>query len=134
MSKVKCAVCANETASMCKIKKVKIKLNKKRLCEAYVYDEAKVRAKQVIPTISFGYTEQEEHRKKMKEELKTLKRLMKQQPQDGTAKSLGLLKEATEESRIIKPGDPKFVMPSGDQKHPLTGDLSRFVTTANKEE
>jgi len=132
MAKVKCSICANEAASFCTVKKVKIKLNKKRLCEAYVYEESKVKAKQEIPTIKFGYKEQEEQRKKMKAELKALKEMMKKQPQDGTAKSLGLLKEATEESRIIKPGDPKYTMPSGDQKHPLTGDLSRFVTTVNK--
>jgi hypothetical protein len=134
MAKVKCSICANEAASFCIVKKSRIKLNKKRLCEVYIYDESKVKAKQVIPTIKFGYKEQEEHRKRMKEELKALKELMKQQPQDGTAKSLGLLKEATEESRIIQPGDTRFAMPTGDQKHPLTGDLSRFATTVNKSE
>jgi hypothetical protein len=42
MAKVKCKVCANELNAFCKIKKVKVSLNKPRKCEAYVYDEAKL--------------------------------------------------------------------------------------------
>jgi hypothetical protein len=66
----------------------------------------------------------------MKEELRTLKEMMKRGPSNGTAQSLGLIEP--EESRIIQPGDARFSMPK-DMAHPLTGDLSRFTTTAKSE-
>lgn len=116
MVKVKCSVCANEEASFCKIKKVKISLNKKRLCKAYVYDESKLKKKQGINIIRILFSEQEETKKKMKEERKKLRALVKQQKID---------KSANEE--FIKVSNEKL-----NAKHPLTGDLSRFVSSSVK--
>ena len=127
MAKVKCKVCANETGGICNVKKIGIKINKDRSCEAYIYDEGKVKAKQPIHTTQIGYRQLQESKRRTKEELKALKRMMKKGPSNGTAESLGLLTK--EESRIIQPGDPRFSMPK-DMAHPLTGDLSRFTTTA----
>lgn len=131
MAKVRCNVCANEEGSFCKIKKVRVKVSKSRTCEAYIYDEAKLKAKQEMPTIKVGYRQQEENRKRMKAELKRIKEELKRGPKQGTAKDLGLIQQPS--SDIIMPGDAKFSMPR-DTKHPLTGDLSRFTTTANDKE
>jgi hypothetical protein len=54
MSKVKCNVCANEKGRMCIVKKIGISVNKPRICEAFIYDEIKLKAKQDIPSIKAG--------------------------------------------------------------------------------
>jgi hypothetical protein len=127
MAKVKCKLCANEVEKICKIKKIGVKVNKKRQCEAYVYDELKAKAitdaRKKVPSTRLGYTKQQELKAERKAQIKALKEALKTKPGEGTAKNLGL----------IKPGDPGFSVPSGDLKHPLTGDLSRFTTTANKD-
>jgi hypothetical protein len=56
---------------------------------------------------------------------------MKDGPSQGTAKDLGLIKP--KEPRIITPNDSGFYA-TPNTKHPLTGDLSRFLTTAATEE
>jgi len=132
MAKVRCKVCANELKGFCKIKKIGVKTNKPRLCEAYIYDEVKIKARDDIKVIRMGYQEQEEQRRRMKEELRELRRMLKEKPSQGTAKDLGLVKQ--DENNIILPGDRRFNMPSTDMKHPLTGDLSRFITNAEKSE
>jgi hypothetical protein len=132
MAKVRCNICANEVGRFCNIKKIKVKPNKARNCEAYIYDEAKIKTKQEIPTIRVGYRQQEENRRRMKAELKRLKEEMKKNPNQGTARDLGLMNP--EEGGIIMPGDANFSMPHSDPKHPLTGDLSRFTTTAKDKE
>ena len=116
MAKVKCSVCANEEASFCKIKKVKVHINKKRLCKAYVYDENKLKKKQDIKTIRIPYSEQEEFRKEAKKKRKELRALLKQQ-------------------KINKFAEKEFIKTSNERlntKHPLTGDLSRFVSSSTK--
>lgn len=132
MAKVKCSVCANEKAKFCTIKKIGVKVNKPRTCEAYVYDESKVKARQEIHTMKVGYRQQQENKKRMKEELKELKAMLKEGPRNKTAQDLGLYVEGKGESKIITPGDPRFTMPSKDIKHPLTGDLSRFTSSVDK--
>jgi len=116
MAKVKCRVCANENKGICTIKKIGIKLNKDRLCEAYVYDEKKMKAKQTIPSIYISYSDREEARKKGKLERAEIRKMAKEQPADKVAKNLGLIPQRTV-----------------DPKHPLTGDLSRFVSSATKD-
>jgi hypothetical protein len=74
----------------------------------------------------------EANRRRMKAELKRIKEELKKGPRQGTAEDLGLIKP--EGNSIIMPGDPNFSMPNRDPKHPLTGDLSRFTTTANDKE
>jgi len=129
MSKVKCGVCSNEVSGICKIKKIGVKANKPRTCEAYLYDSTKLRPRKETNVISFGYKAQQEAKKKRKAELKELKESLKR---DNTASKTtkpdyGLVRQTL-------PKDSNFKMPSGDSKHPLTGDLSRFMTTANKKE
>jgi hypothetical protein len=131
MSKVKCNVCSNEKGGICIIKKIGVAIKKPRICEAFIYNEAKLKAKQEIPTIKSGYVDQQAAKLRLKEELKSIRDAMKSGPSQGTAKDLGLIKQ--EESKIITPGDPGFYT-TANTKHPLTGDLSRFLTTAATEE
>ena len=114
--KVKCKVCDNELSGFCKIKKTKVKPNKQRTCEAYVFNEGKVKAKEEIHTVRVSYRDQERAKKLYKEELKKLKAMEKAGPQQGTAQDLGLVKPRT------------------NLEHPLTGDLSRFTTTVSEKE
>ena len=116
MAKVKCSVCANEESSFCKIKKVKISLNKKRLCNAYIYDESKLKKKQDVEIIRIPFSEQEESRKEAKKKRKELRALLKQQ-------------------KINQSAEKEFINASNERlntKHPLTGDLSRFVSSSTK--
>lgn len=135
MAKVRCNICANEISGVCKVKKIGVKLNKPRKCEAYIYEESKVKEGQEVPVTRFNYTDRMEAKKQRKEELKELRKLIREQrrgPNNGTAQDLGLI-SPKEESRIIKPNDYVVRGPipgTGDSKHPLTGDLTRFVTTA----
>lgn len=46
--KVKCKVCANETNEICSVKKCKVKINKSRACEAFIYEPTKVKIKQQL--------------------------------------------------------------------------------------
>lgn len=133
MAKVKCKVCANLVGKMCSIKKVSIKPNKARRCDAYVYDESKVKARESVEVVRVGYLEQEENRKRMKEELRQIRKALREGQAQGTAKDLGLIRQ-TPENKIITPGDAEFSMPDPSNKHPLTGDLSRFTTNAKKSE
>lgn len=130
--KVKCRVCDNEDKGFCKVKKVKVKINKARICEAYIYNESKLKAKEKVNTTKILFADQQAIKKQQKEELKKLRELLKQGQKQGTARDLGLIPK--EESKIIQPGDPRFVMPRTDSKHPLTGDLSRFTTTVSEKE
>jgi Fe-S-cluster containining protein len=111
-NKVICGSCSNELNSYCKIKKCKIKPNKKRVCEHFELDVGKVKVKGVpdfIKRPDYFWDDKlkkqmrREHRKRIEEE--ALKRI-----ED--------LKEENEEK---------------DLKHPLTGDLSKFKTTASEE-
>ena len=102
MAKITCATCVNEENKRCKVKKSAVALNKKRNCDKYILAPEKVKEKQILKTIKMGYKEREVLRKQYKEQLKALKQQMKtgQAPQ------------------------------SADPNHPLTGDLSRFTSTA----
>lgn len=111
MAKVKCSVCLNENNKFCTIKKVKVHINKKRKCDGYIYDSSKLKIKQEIPLIQIGYAEQQIARQKAKMKLKDLRKLDKEKTEDKTAQ--------------------KTMLNVPDTKHPLTGDLSRFTTTAS---
>jgi hypothetical protein len=125
MAKVKCKVCANEVTGHCKVKKARVSVNKPRKCEAYIYDEAKFKAKEELPVTKIGYREVEEAKKLRKMEIKRLRKLAKEGPANKEAEKLGL---------IPRPDKPYVGGPmTGDAKHPLTGDLSRFMTTAKKD-
>lgn len=90
-------------------------LNKKRHCDKYVFEISKVKEGVPIPTKRITFKEKELIRKERKEQLKELKAKLKEQQgiENGTIK----------ESRIFKP--------QGNEKYPLTGDLSRFTTTGS---
>lgn len=121
--KVRCALCASQYNKFCTTKKVTVSLNKDRYCDKFKHDQAKVRIKQVLPTTRLPYTEQEKIKKQQKENLKQLKEHLKKEREDQLEiKARPLPKEAPVESRIYKP--------HGSEKYPLTGDLSRFTTTA----
>ena len=128
MAKVRCKACQNEDAKYCTVKKTSVAVNKPRKCAAFILAEDKVKAREPIPTERIGYLKQQELKAKAKAERKEFMRMLKEGPGNATAKNLGL---DTEESVIIQPGDPRFNIPSGNSKHPLTGDLSRFKTTAD---
>lgn len=107
--KVKCALCMNQVDRYCKVKKTLINLNKKRICDRYKFDEKKVKERYEIPSEmrpDWFWNRKELINKHKKEQKKI------------------------EEARKINPN----YMPGGTFGHPLTGDLSRFVSTSNKEE
>ena len=93
--KVRCCFCSNEKDGLCRVKKVKVKANKPRLCKGFIFDEAKVKAKEPVRVIRMPYT----------------------------------MKTSTNAQRTAA-----ALAPTGNAKHPLTGDLSRFTTTAGKKE
>ena len=119
MFKIRCNVCSNEKSGFCTIKKVKVHANKKRKCDDYNYDVSKLKVKKKIPSVRIGYAEEQEDRRRSKEQLKELKRWSNTKPGQKTAKDLGL-------------GEFDSTTVGTNVKHPLTGDLSRFTTTANK--
>lgn len=101
--KITCATCSNEKDKRCIVKKVSVAINKKRHCDNYVLEPTKVKTKQVLKTIKMSYAERESMRKEYKSQLKQLKRAMKQN------------------------------LPTQNISHPLTGDLSRFTSTAGSD-
>lgn len=117
MFKIRCNVCSNEKGGFCTVKKVKVHVNKKRKCDDYIYDVSKRKVKKKIPSVRIGYVEEQNDRRKAKEHLRELKKLVNTKPGQGTAHRLGLMD--TDNARMTS-------------KHPLTGDLSRFTTTATK--
>lgn len=129
MAKVKCKVCQNEVSRVCSVKGIGVKPNKPRICEAFVLDESKIKAKESIPTTRLGYTKYQELKAKAKKERKELLEALKAGPGNKTAEALGLLEK--EETSIITPGNSRFILPQGNLKHPLTGDLSRFKSSTN---
>lgn len=125
--KVRCAECKAQYNKFCTTKKVTVSLNKDRYCDKFMHDQAKVKIKQVLPTVKIGFREQEKLRKQRKEDLKKLRERMKSEGLlDNKVQFSTPLKEPPPESRIYKP--------YGDDKYPLTGDLSRFTTTGTKKE
>lgn len=119
--KVKCNVCSNENNNFCIVKKVKVHINKKRKCKSYIYEPSKVKTKQEIPLTRVGFTKQQFNRQKAKENLKELKEIQKQ---EAIAKSLGA------EGQVVM--STNYTDKLVNTKYPLTGDLSRFTTTATK--
>jgi len=104
MKKVMCSVCINYISGLCSIKKVGVKAKKKRVCNKYNHDESKIHQKQSIPSIK-------------RPSWFWLTRSEKKK----------LIKEHLEQTKKIKTD-------TNDLKHPITGDLSKFITTASIEE
>jgi len=113
MGKVTCGTCVYEEKGICVIKKTKTKPNKRRTCDKHCTDTKKIKFTQEIPTTRRPewFWDREERRRLRKEFLENL--------------SKSMTENAKKEVTIAAPKDPK---------HPLTGDLSRFHTTAGTEE
>jgi predicted DNA-binding protein (UPF0251 family) len=101
--RVVCATCVNEDNRKCTIKKSTVSLNKRRRCDKYALEPTKVKERQILKTVKMGYKEKEALRREYKEQLKEFKAAARQ----GT--------------------EPR------NMKNPLTGDLSRFISTAGKD-
>ena len=101
--KITCATCVNEDKKKCLIKKSSVALNKRRRCDYYELQPTKIKEKQILKTVRMSYQDKESLRREYKEQLKQFKEAAKQHNY------------------------------SGDPKHPLTGDLSRFTSTAGKD-
>lgn len=123
MTKVKCSVCSKEKDGFCTVKKVKVHINKKRKCGDYIYDSSKFKPKQKIPFTQISYADQQHNKRMAKQKLKELKELVNVKPGNKTAQNLGLVGVDKNNAALTIP----------NIKHPLTGDLSRFTTTAIKE-
>jgi len=119
-NKVICGVCLNQTSGFCSVKKTKIKLKKRRLCDKFRQDMSKIKVKTAIPIERRPdyYWDREEKRKVLKEELR--KAQEQQMAREQQAK------------KVLDDGGVTMIKPTDNKKHPLTGDLSRFTTTAVK--
>lgn len=115
MAKVKCAICKNYEGGKCIEKDEAVKPNKPRKCELFLIDESRIKEKTPIPTMRGVAKEIWPEKKK---EIKAqMKRAVEEAERD---------KSNLEDKR-------KYMGPRTDhEKHPLTGDLSRFSTTAPK--
>jgi hypothetical protein len=117
--RIKCNDCKNQINSFCKVKKSKVAINKSRVCGAYIFDETKVKIKHEIPTT---FRSDWFHKKK------ELKKLLKQQEAEERKRQEALVKQS-----VTQPPNYLRTPGTGDPKHLLTGDLSRFVSTAVRE-
>ena len=106
MTKVRCSACDNEEGSLCLVKKnVKVHTNKPRKCKSFIFNPDKVKKVEEIPTVRMSYAQKEKLKELYKAELKQLKDEQRRGVFDKTQST----------------------------KHPMTGDLSRFTTTAVKD-
>jgi len=101
MHNVRCGMCISYLDDgKCKIKKVKVSAGKKRSCDFYVFDDSKVVKRQALPTVRAMHPAIAK----------------KQRYRARKAAKLEALKERYFKER--------------DAKHPLTGNLDAFKTTA----
>ena len=119
--KIICQVCFNQTDGFCSFKKTKIKLKKKRLCGKFRQDMSKIKIKRPIDTIRRPdwFWDRDERRKEYKKQLKELQELQAK-------------KEQQDKKIIVDNKDIQIINPVKNAEHPLTGDLSRFSSTASK--
>jgi len=112
-NKVTCGTCVYEEKGICILKKVKTKPNKRRICDKHCTDTKKIKFTQEIPSIRRPdwFWDKEERRRLRKEFLENIAK--------------NITDSAKKEITMVD---------SKDSKHPLTGDLSRFQTTAGTEE
>jgi len=110
MGKVVCALCRLENNRRCIKKNAKVKINKPRICQFYEEDEDKLNAMKVRRDMARPMaTKRPDYywdAARMKEEKRKAKEM-----------------EIERQNPI-----------SSDPKHPLTGDLSRFKSTATDDE
>jgi hypothetical protein len=51
MAKVKCKVCLHTDGGSCKLKKVKVRQNKSRICTSFIHDMSKVKVKARVKSV-----------------------------------------------------------------------------------
>lgn len=119
--KIICQVCFNQTNGFCSFKKTKIKLRKKRLCDKFRQDVSKIKIKRPIDTIRRPdwFWDREARRKEYKKQIKELQELQDK-------------KEQQDKRIIVDNKDIQIISTVKDVSHPLTGNLSRFTSTASK--
>jgi hypothetical protein len=102
MGKITCATCASEFKRKCNAKKGRpsVSINKRRRCDKYIMEASKVKERHIIKSIPMGYKQREAMRAEYKLQAKEAKL-------------------AAKEGRA-----PQNI------SHPVTGDLSRFTSTA----
>lgn len=120
MSKVRCKFCVNEEEGFCVNKKVSVKINKKRACDLYEDDKDKMmeflvkRSKSKKPKAimrpDWYWDDSKTRRAKIAEEIASHYETTAGQP--------------------INTDLPK----TGNQQHPMTGDLSKFVESGDEQE
>jgi hypothetical protein len=99
MAKITCKFCRNEVKGICKVKGIGVKINKRRLCKEYQTDMVKV--------------EEEE----IRASLRSKPAVFERPDWFWDKKSRPVIIEERQAEPSIFTGDPK---------HPLTGDLSKF--------
>lgn len=108
--KVRCTNCTKENNKYCSIKKTTISPSKKRSCSFFDLDPSKIKIPQKLPSTKRPewYWDRKGYKKQLKEQIKA------------------------EQKRQELADTPTYLQKSNS--HPVTGDLSRFITTATKEE
>jgi hypothetical protein len=107
--KVRCATCVNQSGGFCIKKKTSVKLNKWRRCDEYKIDSNKVKIRNPV-TVT-----------------RVLHQAVVKDLKDEYKKSL---KE--EEMKKVLERSTSYI-DSADNKYPLTGDLSRFISSVSEE-
>lgn len=123
---VVCALCRNEFNRRCVRKNNKVKINKPRHCDLYEESTDKrdlMEAKRANKPQSIlrpdWYWDRKEYMKELRKEAREQ-----------------VLKEMSKNSHVTvhAPAKPTVSNPnSGDPRYPLTGDLSRFISSASEE-
>lgn len=107
MGKIQCKFCKFESNTRCVVKKTSVKINKHRICEAYKVDVARVEdaAADGIRTPKIPKTFRPDWFWDKKK------------------------RRAARDAALHKELEMRQPIRSTDNKHPLTGDLSRFVSS-----
>lgn len=120
MGKVRCVTCSNESSGICLLKKIGVAINKPRLCIKFYHDESKVKEFKEIPTIKEGYVLREHNKSLLKQE-RRISGTLAQNKTVNDYKNYDVDQHDLNIQRI-------------NTKHPLTGDLSRFVSSAHNKQ
>jgi hypothetical protein len=100
--KTKCKTCSNENKGKCSIKHTTVNVNKNRKCNYYELEPDKVKIKEILP--SRPATEDE---------------MFKQKPKGVKSRKVARMKS-------------KEINMNTNEQHPMTGDLSRFKSSATR--
>ncbi|RLD64788.1 MAG: hypothetical protein DRI84_08150 [Bacteroidetes bacterium] len=118
MAKVRCKVCEHERQEYCPIKKTKVRTNKARTCKSFIYAVNKVKIKHV--PIAEMRPDWFHDRKGAINKMKKQQKMLEEQRK----------KEMFNDESYM----PSILSGTGNAEHPVTGDLSRFTTTALKKD